>query len=199
LEKLAPDLIVTQALCDVCAVAEAEVTAAACSLPGRPQVINLEPMSLEDVLDTLHLVARTAGVPDRGETVVGELRKRIGTVVERSQQVKERPRVVILEWLDPPFSCGHWTPELVKMAGGNEVIGQPGRPSRTLLVGGSRCRTARRVVHRVLRVLTGTNAGGFTGSAIAAKLAESTRRAGRTSLRHGRQRILQQAGAASCG
>ncbi len=132
LERLAPDLIVTQALCDVCAVSEAEVTAAACSLPGRPQVINLEPMSLEDVLETLQLVAQKAGVPDRGKSVVGELRKRIARVVELTEHVRERPRVVMLEWLDPPFSCGHWTPELVHMAGGNEVIGQPGRPSRTL-------------------------------------------------------------------
>ncbi len=132
LEKLAPDLIVTQALCDVCAVAEAEVTAAACSLPGRPQVVNLEPMSLEAVLETLQLVAHKAGVLGRGESVVGDLRKRIATVTERSERVMERPRVVLLEWLDPPFSCGHWSPELVQMAGGNEVIGQSGRPSRTL-------------------------------------------------------------------
>ncbi len=132
LERLRPDLIVTQALCDVCAVAEAEVTAAACSLPGRPRVINLEPTSLGEVFDTLHSVARAAGVSDRAEAVVGELQRRIDTVAARSQRVTERPRVVVLEWLDPPFSCGHWTPELVRLAGGEEVIGLPGRPSRTL-------------------------------------------------------------------
>ncbi|MCE9566089.1 MAG: cobalamin-binding protein [Planctomycetes bacterium] len=132
LERLAPDLIVTQSLCDVCAVAEAEVTAAACSLLGQPKVVNLEPMSLEDVLATLQLVARTAGVPDKGEAAVTALRKRIATVEGRSEQVKERPRVVMLEWLDPPFSSGHWTPELVRMAGGIEVIGQAGQRSRTL-------------------------------------------------------------------
>jgi iron complex transport system substrate-binding protein len=132
LERLAPDLIVTQALCDVCAVAEAEVRAAACSLPGRPRVVNLEPMSLDDVLDTLPLVARAAGVPARAGAVVSELRGRIDTVTVRSEQVAERPRVVVLEWLDPPFSCGHWTPELVRRAGGAEMIGVAGRPSRTL-------------------------------------------------------------------
>jgi iron complex transport system substrate-binding protein len=132
LERLAPDLIVTQALCDVCAVAEAEVTAAACSLPGRPRVINLEPMSLQDVLNTMHMVGRAADVPDRAEAVVADLRRRIDAVVRRSAQVARRPRVLLLEWLDPPFSCGHWSPELVQMAGGDEVLGIAGRPSRTL-------------------------------------------------------------------
>jgi iron complex transport system substrate-binding protein len=132
LERLAPDLIVTQSLCDVCAVAEAEVTAAACSLPNRPRVINLEPMSLEDVLETLRAVARAVGVAGQGETVISELQRRIDAVTVRSEQVADRPRVVLLEWLDPPFSCGHWSPELVRLAGGDEVIGQAGQPSRTL-------------------------------------------------------------------
>lgn len=132
LERLAPDLIVTQALCDVCAVAEAEVVAAACTLPGRPRVVNLEPMSLDDVLDTLPLVARGACVPDRAGPVVDDLRRRISAVTSRSERVSERPRVVMLEWLDPPFNCGHWTPELVRRAGGDEQLGQHRTPSRTL-------------------------------------------------------------------
>lgn len=132
LERLAPDLIVTQTLCEVCAVAEEEVAAAACSLPGRPRVVNLEPMSLDGVLDTLHSVARVAGVPERAAAAVGDLRRRIDTVAARSSRVTDRPRVVLLEWLDPPFCSGHWSPELVRLAGGEEVIGRPGRPSRTL-------------------------------------------------------------------
>ena len=132
LERLAPDLIVTQALCDVCAVAEAEVTAAACSLPGRPRVINLEPMSLGDVFDTLLAVGRAAGVPDRAASVVEGLRRRVERVALRSALAASRPRVVLLEWLDPPFSCGHWSPELVELAGGDEAIGRAGSPSRTL-------------------------------------------------------------------
>jgi iron complex transport system substrate-binding protein len=132
LERLRPDLIVTQALCDVCAVAEAEVTAAVCSLPVLPRVINLEPMSLEAVLDTLLAVGGTASVADRAETVVAGLRRRIDGVANRSEHLLDRPRVVLLEWLDPPFSCGHWSPELVRLAGGDEVIGRAGQPSRTL-------------------------------------------------------------------
>lgn len=132
LERLRPDLIVTQALCDVCAVAEAEVNAAACALPGGPQVVNLEPMSIQDVQDTLPTVARAAGVLNRAESVVGALRQRIDAVAGRSAAVTERPRVVVLEWLAPPFSSGHWTPELVGLAGGDEVIARPNVPSRTL-------------------------------------------------------------------
>jgi iron complex transport system substrate-binding protein len=132
LERLRPDLIVTQALCDVCAVAEAEVTAAACALPGQPKVVNLEPMSIGEVLGTLSLVANSAGVPDRAMVAIEKLKKRIDAVAERSRQVKARPRVVFLEWLDPPFSCGHWTPELIGLAGGDEVIARPGQRSRTI-------------------------------------------------------------------
>ncbi len=132
LERLAPDVIVTQALCDVCAVAEAEVTAAACRLPGRPRVVNLEPVSIAGVLDSIQTVADAAGVPDRGLAVVGRLRQRIAAVADRSAGIGAKPRVVLLEWLDPPFSSGHWTPELMTMAGGDEMLGRAGAPSRTL-------------------------------------------------------------------
>lgn len=132
LESLRPDLIVTQALCDVCAVTDDEVQAAAKSLSTRPQVVNLAPRSLGDVLDCLHLVARAAGVPHRSEQVVANLRARIDAVAARSATVRSRPRVVLLEWLDPPFSCGHWTPELVDLAGGVELLGHAGEASRTL-------------------------------------------------------------------
>jgi iron complex transport system substrate-binding protein len=132
LERLAPDLIVTQALCDVCAVAEAEVVGAACRLPGRPPVVNLEPTTLAEVFDSLRIVGRAAGVEKQAERVVGDLRSRVDAVAERSARVGRRPRVLLLEWLTPPFSCGHWSPELVALAGGDEVIGLAGERSRTL-------------------------------------------------------------------
>jgi iron complex transport system substrate-binding protein len=132
LEELRPDLIVTQALCDVCAVAEEEVQAAACSLPGSPQVINLEPQTLLQVFDAIRLVAAAAGVGPKGEEVVEGLAARVEGVVARTTALRSRPRVALLEWLDPPFSCGHWSPELVRLAGGVEGLGQEGRPSRTL-------------------------------------------------------------------
>lgn len=132
LERLAPDLIVTQALCDVCAVAEDEVAAAASRLPSRPRVINLEPQRLTDVFACVRLVAAAAGVPNRAEEVVHRLCGRVEAVRRRSADRSYRPRTVILEWIDPPFSCGHWTPELVRWAGGVEVLGVEGQPSRTL-------------------------------------------------------------------
>lgn len=132
LEQLRPDLIVTQALCDVCAVAEAEVTAAACNLPGHPRVLNLEPMSVREVLSTLLQVGQVVGIPERATEVVTQLQSRIDAIAARSRSIEHRPKVVILEWIDPPFSCGHWSPEIVQLAGGDEQLGRPGIPSQTL-------------------------------------------------------------------
>jgi len=133
LQQLRPDLIVTQALCDVCAVAEGEVQAAVCALPGSPRVINLEPRTLSDVLDSIRDVATAAGVVQRGEELVRGLADRVAAVVARTGGMRQRPRVALLEWLDPPFSCGHWSPELVRLAGGTEGLGHEGQRSRMLL------------------------------------------------------------------
>jgi len=130
LEQLRPDLIVTQALCGVCAVAEGEVQAAACALPGRPRVVNLEPTSLDEVLASVAQVAAAAGVAERASEVVGALRRRVDAVAARSAAVNDCPRTLLLEWIDPPFSCGHWSPELVRLAGGVEGLGREGEPSR---------------------------------------------------------------------
>ncbi len=133
LEALRPDLIVTQALCDVCAVAEAEVLTAACRLPGEPSVVNLEPRTLDEVFAAIHQVAIAAGVRDRAAAVVSRLRARVDDVVGRAAtRPGPAPRVALLEWLDPPFSCGHWNPELVRLAGGIEGLGREGAASRTL-------------------------------------------------------------------
>jgi len=132
IQALAPDLIVTQALCDVCAVAEDEVRAAAYTLPGTPQVINLEPQNLSQVLASMIQVATAAGAERSAEEAIARMTARVETVVARTVGIKHRPRVVLLEWLQPPFSCGHWSPELVRMAGGVEGLGQEGQPSRTL-------------------------------------------------------------------
>jgi iron complex transport system substrate-binding protein len=130
LERLRPDLVVTQALCDVCAVAEADVAAAACRLPGAPRVVNLEPTSLDGVLDALLTVARAAGVEEAGAAARARLAARIDAVAERSRRVPRRPRVMVLEWIDPPFTAGHWSPEIVALAGGDEVLGAAGEKSR---------------------------------------------------------------------
>lgn len=130
LEALAPDVIVTQTLCGVCAVAEEEVRAAACELPAAPTIINLEPKNLEQVLESIADVARTLDVPS--DQVLAGLRGRIDNVVARGSRLNRRPRVALLEWIDPPFACGHWNPELVRLAGGIEGLGVEGEPSRMI-------------------------------------------------------------------
>lgn len=129
LQRLRPDLIVTQALCDVCAVAAEEVNAAACELPGRPQVINLEPMRLAEVFDTLERVADAADCSARGRRVRAGLEARIDALATRSLKLSGTPWVAMLEWIDPLFNAGHWTPELVSIAGGSECLGNPFAPS----------------------------------------------------------------------
>lgn len=132
LTALAPDLIVTQALCDVCAVAEEEVRSAACMLPSGPRVLNLEPETLDDVLECVRRVAEAAGQPARAVPVIAALRARVDAVVRAVSRATSRPRVALLEWLDPPFSTGHWNPELVRLAGGEDGLGRPGQKSVTL-------------------------------------------------------------------
>lgn len=132
LESLSPDLIVTQALCDVCAVAESEVTAAVRCLAKQPMIVNLEPTCLEEVFQGMQQVGEAAGVTDRAVAAIGRLRDRVKEVEARSRRIAARPRVVLLEWIDPPFSSGHWSPELVRLAGGMEVVGGEGQRSRTL-------------------------------------------------------------------
>ena len=132
LERLHPDLIVTQALCDVCAVAESEVLAAARRLPRRPEVLNLEPTTLDEVFECMHLVGQKAGAKSQAAEAVARLRSRVETVEERSRSIASTLGVVLLEWTDPLFCSGHWTPELIRMAGGVELIGQAHQPSRQI-------------------------------------------------------------------
>lgn len=131
MRALEPDLIVTQALCDVCAVAESEVTSVASSLPSKPRVINMEPSSLGEVLDCISHVAEAAGVREEGNRYVQELQSRIDRISTRSLGIRDKPSVLLLEWIDPPFSAGHWSPDLVSRAGGREAIGIAGQRSIT--------------------------------------------------------------------
>jgi iron complex transport system substrate-binding protein len=134
LRQLKPDLIVTQALCDVCAVAASEVDAAACLLPGNPKVINLEPMCLEEVFQTIALVGEETGHQQQAGETLTTLRQRVATIRETAATIpaRERPRVAFLEWIDPLFNAGHWTPELIEYAGGIDCLGTKHQPSRTI-------------------------------------------------------------------
>ncbi|MFL5871194.1 MAG: cobalamin-binding protein [Solirubrobacterales bacterium] len=129
LAELEPDLIVTQALCAVCAVSFDDVRAIAERLPSRPRVISLDPTTLREVLDDLAVIADACGDPRRGHALAAALRRRIEAVSE-AVAGRDRPRVAALEWLDPVYAGGHWVPEMIISAGGEDVLGEPGGRSR---------------------------------------------------------------------
>jgi iron complex transport system substrate-binding protein len=129
LRRLKPDLILTQRLCDVCAVGYGSVARLAATLPGPPRVINLEPVCLADVFTNIRTVAAATGVPARGEAVVAALAERVEAVRTRARRADQRPRCYLMEWIDPPYCAGHWNPELVEIAGGEEPLGRKGQAS----------------------------------------------------------------------
>jgi iron complex transport system substrate-binding protein len=131
LAAVAPDLIVTQALCAVCAVSFDDVRVVADRLPSHPQVISLDPKTLDEVLDDLVRLGEATGVADRGRSLRAELQGRLDEV-RKAVAGASRPRVVTLEWLAPPYAGGHWVPEMVELAGGRSVAGEPGRDSRAV-------------------------------------------------------------------
>jgi iron complex transport system substrate-binding protein len=129
LRELYPDVILTQKLCDVCAVGYGTVARLAETLPGPPRVVNLEPASLSDILDDIRRVAEVCEAPERGERLVESLSERVEIVRFRAERVSHRPRCFVMEWVDPPFCSGHWGPELVEIAGGRDSLGRKHRPS----------------------------------------------------------------------
>ena len=131
LAELEPDLIVTQAVCEVCAVSYDDVVAAAARLPSRPKVLSLDPSTLGEVLADIPRLAESAGVPEEGEELVEEAGFRIDAVRDAVDGV-QRPRVAALEWLDPAYVGGHWVPQMIELAGGADVLGLPGEKSRTV-------------------------------------------------------------------
>jgi iron complex transport system substrate-binding protein len=131
LAALAPELILTQDLCRVCALPSGQVTEALDFLGCEAEVVTLDPHCLDDVLETITTVGRRAGARRESECLVAVLRRRLAIV---SEQVAGRPRpaVAVIEWVDPPFTAGHWLPDLVTAAGGRPVVAQPGgRSSQT--------------------------------------------------------------------
>ncbi len=129
LRRLEPDVIVTQQLCDVCAIDYASVVATANSLPRKPQIVNLSPSSLADIFDDIRRVAAALGVAARGDALVDSLARRVEAVRSRASGALSRFRCVHLEWIDPPFCGGHWNPELIEIAGGIDPVGRKGAPS----------------------------------------------------------------------
>jgi len=129
LRSLRPDVILTQKLCDVCAVGYDTVARLAETLSGPPQVVNLEPSSLSDIFGDIQRVAKVCDVSDRANEVITQLSDRIEAVRSRANRIAHRPRCFLMEWVDPPFCSGHWGPELVEIAGGYDPLGRKQQPS----------------------------------------------------------------------
>ncbi len=132
LAALEPDLIVTQQLCPVCAVSYDEVAELARELPSQPRVIALDPRTLGETLADVRTVAEATSRREQGEQLVRSAAARIDRVKLLLRAIDERPRVAALEWLDPVYVAGHWTPQLIELAGGEDVLGGTGEPSATV-------------------------------------------------------------------
>lgn len=124
-----PDLILTQELCDVCAVSGNEVVEAVRVLGHEIQIISLEPRTLDGILDTIMIVGEATQRREQAERLVNDLRLRIEAVRSLLREERDRPRVFCMEWLDPPYTAGHWIPEMVEIAGGECGFGKTGEPS----------------------------------------------------------------------
>ena len=133
LATLNPDLVLSQALCDVCAVSGDVVLDGIDAIPGGATLVNLEPFTLDDVLATILEIGKAAGVAERALTFVEGLYDRITAVRVRSAAIAEadKPRVMVIDWVDPPFISGHWMHDLIDLAGGLSLLDAPGSPSRT--------------------------------------------------------------------
>lgn len=128
IQALQPDLLITQELCDVCAVSYDDVCNLARWLPNTPQVISLTPPDLLGIFADVSTIAAAMGVTARGKLLLDQLQMRLARV-ERAVAGRPRPRVFGLEWLDPPFAAGHWAPQMIALAGGEEVLGRAGEKS----------------------------------------------------------------------
>jgi iron complex transport system substrate-binding protein len=128
LRDLQPEVIITQSHCEVCAVSLREVEEVVCEwLDSRPKTVSLEPNCLSDVWNDFGRVAEALLVPGAGEKLVKRLQQRMASISARVQQLRGRPRVACIEWIDPLMAAGNWLPELVEMAGGTSLFGTAGK------------------------------------------------------------------------
>jgi len=128
LAELEPDVIVTQDQCEVCAASLADVEKALCDWTGRPmRIVSLQPNGLADIWGDILRVAGALGIEAHGEALVSDLRQRMTAVQEQATAQPKRPRVACIEWVDPLMAAGNWVPELVEMAGGENLFGEAGK------------------------------------------------------------------------
>ena len=128
LARCAPDLILSQDLCRVCAVASGDVNAAVARLNCDANVLQIDPQTLHQVIDSINTIAEAAGVASRGTALTNSLHSRLQIVADNVRGLA-RPKVFVLEWIDPPFGAGHWVPDIIQAAGGEPVVCRPGERS----------------------------------------------------------------------
>jgi iron complex transport system substrate-binding protein len=131
LAEINPDLILTQELCDVCAVSYSHVEKAAKMYVADAKVVSLEPNTIADIFDNIRMVGELTGMERKAAEVVNELEARLEAVRSKTELIENKRRVFMLEWLEPPFSPGHWVPEQVAIAGGDSLLGNVGERSVT--------------------------------------------------------------------
>jgi len=132
LEQLQPDLIITQGLCDVCAVSSSIVHQAVQKLSSNPVVLNLEPHTLQDILENIREVGLAIDRQHEAENLIAQISGRIENVRECAKTASSRPRVFCMEWVDPPYCGGHWMKELVEIAGGRDDLSKHALPSHRI-------------------------------------------------------------------
>lgn len=125
-----PDLVLSQDLCHVCAVTPDQLHDALRSMPHQPALLTLNPGTVHDVIDDVVRISDAAGRSAEGHRLAAQLRGRLDAVHTRVQHLSHHPRVACIEWLSPLYVAGHWVPEMVQIAGGEDVLAQPGKPSR---------------------------------------------------------------------
>ena len=130
LEKCDPDLIITQELCEVCAIGYQHVAAAVRRLDAAAStkrvILSVEPQTLQQILEAIVRIGEAADVPERGIHLVGDLRERINVIRDVGRRATAQPRVLAMEWLDPPYTAGHWVPEMIRLVGARDELAREG-------------------------------------------------------------------------
>ena len=129
LEKIAPTHILTQDLCQVCAPSGNEISRALAALPVKPQILWFSPHGIEDIFDNMRELGAAIGLSPQAEAWIATARGRLQTVADKTKTAPRHPRVFCLEWVDPYYCCGHWVPEMVELAGGEDGLGRKGKDS----------------------------------------------------------------------
>ena len=130
LKKLKPDVIITQSQCEVCAVSLKDVERAVCEMiDSHPKIVSLEPNTLSDIWKDINLVAEALEVPDRGQSLIDQFQSRMNEISKKAGVLRARPTVALIEWIEPLMAAGNWMPELVELAGGENLFGEVGKHS----------------------------------------------------------------------